>query len=183
MRISEIRTPVAERLSAKTSDENSAARETRAPPTSGMTLDQLKITTKLIGAALEAGVAIPAHMKYEKKAKSGEAPKNIRELFDASASSYDEDFAARGISTAVKSQFPDAGQKTNDPRSAPSLRSEAPREISPSEIARQQLLMASLDRPLPRTDDTQASTDIRRTSEESNASSDDEKLFKSAPLE
>ena len=69
----------------------------------GFTLIELMIVVAIIG--ILAAVAIPAFLKYIKRAKTVEATMNIRRLYDSSVSYYDTDHTTSNGSI-VAAQFP-----------------------------------------------------------------------------
>ena len=69
----------------------------------GFTLIELMIVVAIIG--ILAAVAIPAFLKFVKRSKTSEATRNLRLLFDSSASYFaDEPSASDG--TPISHQFP-----------------------------------------------------------------------------
>ena len=73
----------------------------------GFTLIELMIVVAIIG--ILAAVAIPAFMKYIRRAKTSEATMNIRKLFDSSVSYYNEEHASRQGGAILARQFPNSG--------------------------------------------------------------------------
>jgi type IV pilus assembly protein PilA len=71
----------------------------------GFTLIELMMVVAIIG--LLAAVAIPAFIKYIRRAKTAEATMNLRKLFDSSVSYFESESAARSGSIVSK-QFPDS---------------------------------------------------------------------------
>ena len=72
----------------------------------GFTLIELMIVVAIIG--ILAAVAIPAFMKYIRRAKTSEATMNIRKLFDSSVSYYNEEHASRTGGQILARQFPNS---------------------------------------------------------------------------
>ena len=72
----------------------------------GFTLIELMIVVAIIG--ILAAVAIPAFMKYIRRAKTSEATMNIRKLFDSSVSYYNEEHASRQGGQILARQFPNS---------------------------------------------------------------------------
>ncbi len=72
----------------------------------GFTLIELMIVVAIIG--LLASIAIPAFVKYIRRAKTTEALMNLRKMFDGSIAYYERDFSTR-FGSAVPKQFPAAG--------------------------------------------------------------------------
>mgnify|MGYP001971676219 CR=1 FL=1 len=80
----------------------------------GFTLIELMIVVAIIG--ILAAVAIPAFMKYIRRAKTSEATMNIRKLFDSSVSYYNEEHASRTGGQILARQFPNS--TTTEPGAA-----------------------------------------------------------------
>lgn len=73
----------------------------------GFTLIEMMIVVAIIG--ILASIAIPAFMKYIRRAKTTEAVMNLRKLFDSSVAYYEQDHVRRG-GLPVPPQFPGANQ-------------------------------------------------------------------------
>ncbi len=72
----------------------------------GFTLIELMIVVAIIG--LLAAMAVPAFVKYIRRAKTSEALMNLRKIFDGSVAYYERDFSSR-FGQAVTPQFPGQG--------------------------------------------------------------------------
>ncbi len=72
----------------------------------GFTLIELMIVVAIIG--ILASIAIPAFIKYVRRAKTTEALMNLRKLFDGSVSYYEQDHSDR-LGKTVVSRFPGEG--------------------------------------------------------------------------
>lgn len=74
----------------------------------GFTLIEMMIVVAIIG--ILASIAIPAFMKYIRRAKTTEAVMNLRKLFDSSVAYYESDHQTRG-GIPIPHQFPGANQQ------------------------------------------------------------------------
>jgi len=72
----------------------------------GFTLIELMIVVAILG--ILASIAIPAFIKYVRRAKTTEALMNLRKLFDGSVQYYERDHSDRQ-GKAVPPQFPGVG--------------------------------------------------------------------------
>ena len=73
----------------------------------GFTLIEMMIVVAIIG--ILASIAIPAFMKYIRRAKTTEAVMNLRKMFDSSVAYYEKDHVGRG-GVPIAHQFPGANQ-------------------------------------------------------------------------
>ncbi|MBI2892094.1 MAG: prepilin-type N-terminal cleavage/methylation domain-containing protein [Deltaproteobacteria bacterium] len=73
--------------------------ETRRPDQKGFTLIELMIVVAILG--ILAAVAIPAFVKYMRRAKTSEAEDKLAYLFRASTTYYTSERAARGATATV----------------------------------------------------------------------------------
>lgn len=73
----------------------------------GFTLIELMIVVAILG--ILAAIAIPAFVKYIRRAKTTEALMNLRKMFDGSIAYYERDFSSR-FGSSVPKQFPAAGE-------------------------------------------------------------------------
>jgi len=73
----------------------------------GFTLIEMMIVVAIIG--ILASIAIPAFIKYIRRAKTTEAVMNLRKLFDSSVSYYEQEYADRN-GRPLPHQFPGADQ-------------------------------------------------------------------------
>ena len=69
----------------------------------GFTLIEMMIVVAIIG--ILASIAIPAFMKYIRRAKTTEAVMNLRKMFDSSVAYYEKDHVGRG-GAPIPHQFP-----------------------------------------------------------------------------
>ena len=69
----------------------------------GFTLIEMMIVVAIIG--ILASIAIPAFMKYIRRAKTTEAVMNLRKMFDSSVAYYESDHVGRG-GAPIPHQFP-----------------------------------------------------------------------------
>src|SRR5262249_24118218 len=70
----------------------------------GFTLIELMVVVAIIG--ILAAVAIPAFMRYSKKAKTTEATVNVGKIYEGARAYYDQESNARGSITPIPKQFP-----------------------------------------------------------------------------
>jgi type IV pilus assembly protein PilA len=73
----------------------------------GFTLIEMMIVVAILG--ILAAIAIPAFVKYIRRAKTTEALMNLRKMFDGSVAYFDRDFSTR-FGNSVPKQFPGAGE-------------------------------------------------------------------------
>ncbi len=78
--------------------------------TGGFTLIELMIVVAIIGVL--AAVAVPAFMKYIRKAKTAEVREHTRRMYEQARVYYFETYGARTAGGIVKHQFPDTVQMT-----------------------------------------------------------------------
>src|SRR2546425_4627398 len=78
----------------------------RSATVRGFTLIELMIVVAIIG--ILAAVAIPAFMKYIRRAKTVEATMNVRKLFDSSVAYYEGEHAYT-VGTIMAKRFPIGG--------------------------------------------------------------------------
>lgn len=74
----------------------------------GFTLIEMMIVVAILG--ILAAIAIPAFVKYIRRAKTTEALMNLRKMFDGSVAYYERDWSNR-FGAAVPKQFPGAGEQ------------------------------------------------------------------------
>jgi len=74
---------------------------------SGFTLIEMMIVVAILG--ILASIAIPAFVKYIRRAKTTEAVMNLRKLFDSSVAYYEQEYSDRN-GRPLPHQFPGADQ-------------------------------------------------------------------------
>jgi type IV pilus assembly protein PilA len=78
----------------------------------GFTLIEMMIVVAIIG--ILAAIAIPAFIKYVRRARTTEAVMNLRKLFDSAVAYYDRDHVNRDGSF-IEAQFPGLGAALTGP--------------------------------------------------------------------
>jgi len=76
----------------------------RLKDSKGFTLIELMIVVAIIG--ILAAVAVPAFMKYMKRARTTEAAPNLKKIFDGAKSYYEKGATVQRDGTVVVVQFP-----------------------------------------------------------------------------
>src|SRR5262245_20850618 len=74
------------------------------PRARGFSLIELMVTVAIVGVL--AAVAIPAFLRYVRKAKTTEAVMNVKRMYDGGRSYYAEVSAGRGSFQGLARQFP-----------------------------------------------------------------------------
>lgn len=83
--------------------------------TKGFTLIELMIVVAILG--ILAAIAVPAFIKYVRRAKSSEAVMNVRKMFDGAVAYYSRDWSdRRGV--AISPQFPQTTNLDRNPAPA-----------------------------------------------------------------
>ena len=78
----------------------------RHPISAAFTLIELMIVIAIVG--ILASVAVPAFMKYIRKARTTEGVQNVRKLYEAGKTYLLEESQGRGSIVALDKQFPDS---------------------------------------------------------------------------
>ena len=76
----------------------------------GFTLIELMIVVAIIG--ILAAVAVPAFMRYMRKARTSEAPENIKKIFDGAKTYFENGPYSSSTGTVLPHRFPASTQLT-----------------------------------------------------------------------